>query len=267
MSTRLLLCPSSAAPLDANLESGYREGMKPRSLATLAILAILTLTGCASAPTHYGQQQGYLAPKANGYPYLLFVPATKPQPHKGWPLLIFLHGSGERGADIEMVKVHGPPKLVSSQPDFPFVTVSPLLEAGGKWDVAKLEAMLRQTRRKLRIDPARIYLTGLSLGGHGAWRWASTNPGLFAAIVPISGRGDPSIACALKGLPAWAFHGATDSVVPAEGSTRMVDAINTCGGEARMTLYPDLGHDAWTRTYANPALYDWLLQHRRTTRR
>lgn len=234
-----------------------------KRLFLIALLAF-TLAGCASSPTHYGQQMSHLAPNASGYPYLLFVPATKPAAHsKGWPLLIFLHGSGERGADIEMVKVHGPPKLVSSQPDFPFVTVSPLLEAGGKWDVAKLEAMLSQVRRKFRIDPARIYLTGLSLGGHGTWRWASTNPGLFAAIVPISGWGDPSVACTLKDLPVWAFHGAKDSVVPAEGSIGMVEAVNSCGGNAKMTLYPDSGHDAWTQSYANPALYDWLLHQRR----
>ncbi len=177
----------------------------------------------------------------------------------GQPLLIFLHGSGERGADIEKVKVHGPPKLVLSRPDFPFVTVSPLLEADGDWDVAKLDAMLTQVRRKVNIDPNRIYLTGLSRGGHATWRWAATHPVWFAAIVPISGRGDPAVACSLQTTPAWAFHGAMDTVIPVAGSSDMAEAVNACGGNARLTVYPDAGHDAWTRAYADAALYEWLL--------
>lgn len=178
------------------------------------------------------------------------------------PLLIFLHGSGERGTDIEKVKVHGPPGLVLTDPQFPFIVVSPLLEADGDWDVGKLELMLTQVRQRVRIDPNRIYLTGLSRGGHGTWRWAVTHPGLFAAIVPISGHGNPQLACLLKQTPVWAFHGALDTVVPPSGSSDMAAAVNACGGNARLTIYPDAGHDAWTRTYDDPFLYTWLLhQH------
>jgi predicted peptidase len=224
----------------------------------LAIFAF-ALASCAGSAPPPGVERPVLAPKAAGYPYLLFRPKAAAAPKAGLPLLIFLHGSGERGPDIEKVKVHGPPKLVLSDPKFPFVVVSPLLEADGDWDVARLELMLAQVRRRIHIDPDRIYLTGLSRGGHATWRWAAAHPGLFAAIVPISGRGDPQVACSLRETPIWAFHGALDTVVPVGGSSDMAKAVNACGGSVRLTIYPDAGHDAWTRTYADPELYTWLL--------
>lgn len=223
------------------------------------VFALLLLSSCASLQLYPGEQRAVLQPKGTGYPYLMFVPKHKVPRDRGQPLLIFLHGSGERGSDIALVKVHGPPKLVQTHPDFPFVTVSPQLEAGSDWDVAKLDAILAQVRQRVRIDAARIYLTGLSRGGHATWRWAAERPGLFAAIVPIAGRGDETKACRLKEMPVWAFHGDKDSVVAPEGSSKMVEAINACGGQARMTMYDNTGHDSWTRAYDDPSLYAWLL--------
>lgn len=195
------------------------------------------------------------------YPYLLFTPASyRSGGRQRAPLMIFLHGSGERGSDLRRVAIHGPPSIAASEVGFPYVTVSPQLEADGDWDVARLEATLAHARTLVRVDPRRMVLTGLSLGGHASWRWATAHPGLFAAVVPIAGRGDSATACALRSTPVWAFHGQDDSVVPATGSSAMIDAIRACGGaaEVRMTLYPGVGHDSWTRTYADPALYAWI---------
>ena len=183
-----------------------------------------------------------------------------------WPLMMFLHGSGERGSDIARVKLHGPPKLADRDPRFPFILVSPLLPAEEDWDIAKLARILAHLQRTLPVDPERIYLTGLSRGGHATWRWAAAEPARFAAIAPVAGRGDPATACALKDLPVWAFHGDRDDVVIPEGSFAMARAIRACGGRAsRLTIYPDLGHNAWDPAYDDPALYLWLLAQRRAT--
>ena len=201
-----------------------------------------------------------------GYAYQLHVPQGVTRAHKSerWPLLIFLHGSGERGDDVAKVKVHGPPKVADSDPAFPFILVSPLLPAEEDWDIAKLDALLEHEMEELPVDPARVYLTGLSRGGHATWRWGAAEPERFAALAPIAGRGDPATACALKDVPVWAFHGDRDDVVVPEGSFAMARAIRACGGQkARLTIYPNLGHNAWDPAYDDPALYLWLLGQRR----
>lgn len=250
--------------------------MRLRKLATAGSLAAtLVLVGCvggvplgATQPPVAGQHpQGRL--DAGGYEYQLFIPrnvadgATASRA-KTWPLLLFLHGSGERGADVARVKIHGPPKFADGHPDFPFILISPLLPAEEDWDTAKLDRILKHALATLPIDPNRVYLTGLSRGGHAAWRWAAAEPGRFAAVAPVAGRGDPATACALKDVPLWALHGDRDDVVTPEGSFAMVRAIRACGGrQSRLTIYPDLGHNAWDPAYADPALYLWLLSHRR----
>lgn len=118
-----------------------------------------------------------------------------------------------------------------------------------------LRALLDDAFGRYPVDRTRVYLTGLSVGGYGAWRLASAYPELFAALVPVCGGGDPDRACTLEEVPTWAFHGAKDEVVPPSESVRMVEALEQCGGDVRLTLYPDLAHNAWTRTYANMELY------------
>lgn len=233
-------------------------------------LATAALALCLAAPAALAQSAGQSpqpAIEAGNYPYQLFLPRGYAADTKAtWPLLIFLHGSGERGDDIARVKVHGPPKIADRNPDFPFVTVSPLLGADQDWDVAKLDRLLDHVTRTLRIDRSRIYLTGLSRGGHASWRWAMAEPERFAAVAPVAGRGDPATACALKDKPVWAFHGDRDDVVTPEGSFAMQRAIRACGGRmARLTIYPDLGHNSWDPAYDDPALYLWLLSYRLPT--
>ena len=127
--------------------------------------------------------------------------------------------------------------------------------------------MLTELLATLRADPDRVYLTGLSMGGFGTWSLAMAYPDRFAAIAPICGGGDPQLACALKDVPVWAFHGAKDPTVPLEQSEQMVQALEACGGNVRLTVYPEADHDSWPETYANPDLYAWFLSHARSTSR
>lgn len=213
-------------------------------------------------------QQPHAAVAPGGYGFQLFVPSDAATRAGGaqarWPLMIFLHGSGEQGSDLASVKVNGPPKLVEADPDYPFVLISPQLPAGLEaWDTGQLDAMLDWALKSLPIDPDRVVLTGLSLGGYGTWAWASARPDRFAAIAPIAGEGDPKQACALKDMPVWAFHGDRDDVVPVEGTFAMIQAIRACGGQPRLTIYPDTGHWSWVPAYLDPALTLWLIEQRR----
>lgn len=200
--------------------------------------------------------------------YLLHIPERyDAEPDTLWPLLLFLHGSGERGDNLEKVKIHGIPKIAEQDPTFPFIALSPQCPAGSNWyrqQDAVLE-LLNDIMTTLRVDPKRIYLTGLSMGGYGTWQLACDYPNKFAAIAPICGGGDPYRAKFLIHTPVWAFHGAKDSVVSITESENMVNPIKSNGGNATLTIYPDKDHNSWTETYDNPKLYEWLLSHRLST--
>jgi predicted peptidase len=197
--------------------------------------------------------------------YLLFLPEGYDPSGKEWPLILFLHGSGESGNDLDMVKRHGPPKIVETKRDFPFIVVSPQSPRRG-WNPDALAALLDEIIVNYQVDRDRIYLTGLSMGGFGTWSLAATYPEKFAAIAPICGGGWPGDAARLKDLPIWAFHGAKDKAVPLERSEEMVKAIEDAGGKVKFTVYPDAEHDSWTATYDNPELYQWLLEQKRRRR-
>jgi predicted peptidase len=125
--------------------------------------------------------------------------------------------------------------------------------------------LLDEVLKRYRVDLDRVYVTGNSMGGNGTWALAAKCPERFAAIAPICGVGDASSTGRLKNVPTWAFHGADDRVVPPEKSERMIAALKKAGGDAKLTVYPGVGHDAWTATYANPRFYEWLLQHNRSS--
>lgn len=199
--------------------------------------------------------------------FLLYLPPGYQQSGKRkWPLIIFLHGSGERGDDLEKVKAHGPPALVEKQKDFSFIVASPQAPAGTNWNSEQINELLDELVARLAVDVDRVYLTGLSLGGHGTWNIGARQADRFAAIAPVCGAGDVKLACQLKTVPIWAFHGAKDPVVSLASDQRMVDAVKACGGDVTFTVYPEVGHEAWTPAYADPALYQWLLQHKRSDR-
>jgi predicted peptidase len=205
--------------------------------------------------------------------YLLFLPKDyAAQANKKWPVLLFLHGAGERGTDIWLVTKHGPPKIVREKPDFPFIVVSPQCPTGETWSNEVLLSLLEEVMAKHSADASRVYLTGLSMGGYGTWSLGLSCPERFAAIVPICGGGDPlrvvlrdpKRAEVLRSLPVWAFHGAKDPVVKLSESERMVNALKQIGcKEVELTVFPEAGHDSWTEAYNNPKLYDWLLAHSR----
>ena len=189
-----------------------------------------------------------------------------------WPLLIFLHGAGERGDDLNKVKVHGPPKLIEKGKKFPFVVISPQCPKGKKWDDEVLSELLDYACKKYRVDTSRLYLTGLSMGGYGSWSLGMALCDRFAAIAPICGGGSfidvynasGAKGKALRSLGVWAFHGAKDTVVPVGESKKMVDALRKFGHPApKLTIYPNARHDSWTTTYDNAELYRWLLEHQR----
>ncbi len=197
--------------------------------------------------------------------YLLFLPEGYGEKDKRWPLMLFLHGAGERGDDLNKVKVHGPPKIVEKKKDFPFIVVSPQCPANVWWN-DKLDVLINlldEIEAQYDVDTERVYLTGLSMGGYGTWALASKYPDRFAAAAPICGGGMRIMAYGLKDVPIWAFHGAKDSVVPVEESKEMVAAVKARGGNARLTVYPNANHDSWTETYNNPEFYKWLLKHRK----
>lgn len=207
------------------------------------------------------------------FDYLLFLPkGYDPEGEKQWPLILFLHGAGERGNDPDRVAIHGPPKIVKGNPDFPFVVVSPQCPSRSWWDPDDVVVVLDEALKRYRVDPARVYLTGLSMGGYGTWATGLRYPDRFAAIAPICGGGaTPDVLVglyrdrsALRSLPVWAFHGAKDDRVPLEESKRMVDALKRAGNEnVELTVYPEAHHDSWSKAYDDERLYEWFLSHSR----
>ena len=200
------------------------------------------------------------------YKYLLALPEGYDTGTQRWPLILFLHGAGESGKVLAKVKVHGPPKMIEEKTrEFPCIVVSPQ-SSGRGWNPDYLGALLDSICETYRVDPERIYLTGLSMGGYGTWMLAAAQPDRFAAIVPICGGGNPDDAENLKGLPIWVFHGAQDKIVKLENSEKMVDALKAVGSDVKFTVYPEAGHDSWTETYANPELYTWLFAQKRAAK-
>lgn len=212
-------------------------------------LALMAGAGCATVP-----------PAA--YPYGGYVPPPyRDQPQQAYPLIVFLHGAGDTNPQEKMI-----PEYAAGQPDFPFIVIAP--RAAHDWEVDRLDLLLAEVRAKYRIDPARIYLTGISMGAFGAWKLAAAHPDTFAGVVMIAGGGDPTRACGLKQVPVWLIHNRNDEVVPARGSKLLADALGACGGTVRLTMNDKPAgsgwtHDAWSGVYTSAALYDWFLSHRR----
>jgi predicted peptidase len=229
-------------------------------------LIIITAVIASSSRTASGQQtaETFEGQVEFQYKYLLHLPnGYESDTENAYPFILFLHGMGERGENLDLVKVHGPPKVLDNKKDFPFIVVSPQCPDGEWWQAYKLNALMEDLVKKYRIDKNRIYLTGLSMGGFGTWDFASRYPHWFAAIAPICGGGDALRIRRLKDMPIWAFHGMKDQVVPIERTLELVRALEKVDGDITFTVYPEAGHDSWTETYNNPALWDWFLEHKR----
>lgn len=202
--------------------------------------------------------------KEVGSQYLLYLPdGYSPDSRELWPMLVFLHGSGERGDNLEMLKVHGPPKLIEQGKKFPFIVLSPQCKVKEDFDTETLFALINKIAQDYNVDKSKICVTGLSMGGWATWNLAMAYPDYFAAVAPVCGyvnRNFPERAAEIKDLPVWVFHGANDDVVPVHREANMVSALRALGSNVQFTIYPTANHDAWTETYNNDALYKWFLQ-------
>ncbi len=234
----------------------------------LGVVLVAVSAARAEGPAEVGQHAQKLEKQITvKLDYLLFLPQDYgKEADKKWPLILFLHGSGERGSDIEKVKVHGMPKVVEEKKDFPFIVVSPQCPAGNWWKTFELEALLDDVAAKYHVDADRVYLTGLSMGGFGTWELVSAAPSRFAAIAPMCGGGNTIMAKRIKDVPVWVFHGDADKAVPVQRSDEMVEALKKVGADVKYTRYEGVGHDCWTQSYANPELYEWFLSHKRSDR-
>jgi predicted peptidase len=207
--------------------------------------------------------------------YLLHFPAGyAADPNRRWPLVLFLHGSGQRGTNLDLVTTHGPPKLAKAGHPFPFLLLAPQCPPNERWQNDVLLGLLDQVQGQHRVDTNRVYLTGLSMGGYATWYLGMKYPHRFAALAPVCGGGqilDVQLAddrrLELQRMPVWAFHGVKDQAVPVRESRQMVEGLKEwTNTKARLTEYPDLGHDCWTVTYENPEFYAWLLAQNREGR-
>ena len=245
----------------------------------LAAAAVLLGTAVAAGepPAESGRRHVLVRDDASGLQYWWYEPpadAVAAEPTVGpaatggrLPLLIFLHGGGESGGDPARVLDHGLPNTIEGGVSPPMFVAAPHNPGAQKfWDDTKIAALARSLAAEHPVDPRRIYLTGLSRGGYGAWRCVLQDPDLYAAVVPIAGGGYPPYAFRIPHVPIWAFHGGADEIIPPNESTDMVAAIRARGGNAKVTVYPGVGHDSWDRTYADPAVWAWLLAQRRPDR-
>lgn len=255
-----------------------------RLLLALCLLAGATGIRAAGSQT----SQVFHAPinRTVSYAYLRWLPAAyEPAADRRWPLLVFLHGAGERGTDLQLLTKHGPPKLLAGGSTLTaaeataarllgenFIVISPQCPVDQVWDDDAVLALFDAVNAELKVDRTRVYLTGLSMGGYGTWSLAMKYPQRFAAIVPICGGGrlldilisrGPARA-ALQTLGVRAFHGAKDPTVPVSESERMIETLRRAGAkDIELKVYPETKHDSWTETYASAELYEWLLKHSR----
>ena len=189
-------------------------------------------------------------------------------PQTKYPLVLFLHGAGERGKDNERQLIHGVRDFAKKEnrKKHPCILIAPQCPAGAGWGGGQAKLVLDLIpvlEKELSIDPKRIYITGLSMGGYGTWDIITRNPDLFGAAVPVCGGGDPAQAEKIAKIPIWAFHGGKDPVVKPERSREMVEALKKAGGEPKYTEYPDVGHNSWVKAYQDADMMAWLFAQKK----
>jgi predicted peptidase len=252
--------------------------------ATFAVLFLaLAIPGASVAgPVDVMEARVHNDAKGKTLPYRLFKPA-KATADARLPLVLFLHGAGERGDDNQAQLKHGVWSFVrpESQERFPAFVVAPQCAANDKWaDVnwgAPSHTMAERPAESMRlvmdlvpallkefpVDPKRLYVTGLSMGGYGTWDLVMRQPAVWAAAVPVCGGADDSRAASVAKLPVWVFHGGNDGVVKTVRSRNIVEALKQAGGTPKYTEYPGVGHDSWNPAYAEPELLPWLFAQKR----
>jgi len=273
------------------MNKAQKRCSKPLALTVLLGLLLAAACGPSSEPPQPQQLTGVhlqgrfeLPEMIDGHPpsheamdYLLWLPDGYGQdPDREWPLIFFLHGAGGGANDSQFVMSYGLPEVLykGEQPaEFPFIVVAPQAYPDVPWwegdTLPILDALLDEIVETYQVDPNRIYLTGLSMGGYGSWWLATAFPERFAAMVSVAGSGyrtpsppDTEIVCQLQDLAVWAIHGARDMISDPMAVKIQVVTLASCGGEVEWTLYPDSGHgETYARAYRDPALYEWLLDH------
>lgn len=247
----------------------------PLALAFLAACSAMKIKGQSPSASITAATLDWKSTRSGELKYLLYLPPDyQKASDKKWPLLLFLHGAGERGTNVDRVAVHGPMSLVKQGTNFPFIIVAPQCPAGEIWENEPLLQLLNRVETALAVDTNRVYLTGLSMGGYGSWRLGLAYPERFAALAPICG-GANMIEVILGSwekehckqmlrLPIWAFHGAKDDVVPPIESERVINSLKKIGHKnIKLTVYPKAKHDSWKEAYADPKFYEWLLKQSR----
>lgn len=240
-------------------------------LLAISCSLALTCTGMLRAETPAAFQSRSFQSEITiklGYEYYLALPdGYGADKLKDWPLLVFLHGAGERGSNLQLLKKHGPPKLLAAGKKFEAIVVAPQVPAGEFWNPHGVKALVDAVKKEYRVDASRIYLTGISMGGFGTFDTITAYPDVFAAAIPICGGAGINVVKfgPLKNMPVWIFHGARDPVVPVSYSEMAAAWFKRNGGgdNVKLTIYPDLQHDSWTQTYDNPEVWTWLFQQKR----
>ncbi len=233
-------------------------------------------------PLNLFEPREYVAEDGESLKYRLLKPASF-NPDQKYPLVVFLHGAGERGDDNSAQLVHGMAAFCTAEhrQQFPCYVLAPQCPEGQKWSDVNwftdkptypekisrpLDLTLQVVDEMLAnaaVDRNRVYIAGLSMGGYGTWDALSRRPELFAAAIPICGGGSVETVTAFQEVPLWCFHGASDNVVSVERSREMIAALKAAGGQPRYTEYPGVGHDSWTRTFADEETFQWLFAQKR----
>ena len=198
--------------------------------------------------------------------YFLYYPPGYPKKTgEKFPLLLFLHGGGESGASLELIRKNGLPKLISEGAEFPFMILAPQNPHKKQWwNIRAVMALLERVISDNRVDRSRIYLTGLSRGGNACWELATQFPDTFAAMAVVCGMTPvPYDHWMRPDMPVWVFHGTEDPVIPFSESEDMVEQLRSMGRPVRFTPYEGVGHNAWDAAYADEELYSWLAAQRR----
>ncbi len=205
--------------------------------------------------------------------YLLFMPEDTSAMIDGkFPLLVSLHGIGDRGNNLQLLKRDGMPKILDGYRTFPFIVLSPQCPESTEWYYDRTDkltvALINEIISKYPVDPDRIYVTGYSMGGIGTYDLAIRYPGMFAAVLPIAARAEAYWnICDMKEVPTWAFHGNLDPLVPLHKGQFVVSVLRNCGCNINFTVYDGVYHNSWSQTYDNPAVYEWLLKHSKSSTR
>lgn len=281
---------STPAPQTA---SEFLPSVRPQPHVRLLCFIAFVLWGCAGPAAfvpdeHHGFLQQRVTTAQGVHTFMIYRPTHYTQQDR-WPVILYLHGGGERGSDgIEPTQVGLGQAVQKTLGYFPFVVVFPQCRDQGFWAMPDMAARAMEALeiaiRDFHGDPDRVYVTGNSMGGFGTWYLAARNPGRFAALAPICGGvrpppfaripkseqiidldGDPyaSMAAKIGQTPTWIFHGENDPLIPARESRRMADALRKAGGRVRHTEWKGVGHAAEEPTYADPALFEWFLRQRR----